>query len=126
MPKGVSFRVSDIWRGYWVQRLLWDTGGALCFLPPNAYQDRNEHDILKDFSQELDLYLKADRFITMLSDWRSDRQNLFDRMNDLFACMVVEEFFGSEDLKLAQAWIEDLTLLGYQPPAINITFHKER
>lgn len=120
MPMGVTFRVSDIWRGYWVQRLLWDIGGSLCFLPPNVFQVRNEHDILKDFLQELDLYLKVDSLILMLNSWQSDKKNLFERMENLFECMVQERFFESNDLELAKAWIEDLTMLGYEPPALKL------
>ncbi len=31
IPSTTSFRVCDIWRSYWVQRLLWDIGGQLMF-----------------------------------------------------------------------------------------------
>lgn len=38
LPVTTTFRVCDIWRGYWAQRLLWDLGGALVFLPPTVFQ----------------------------------------------------------------------------------------
>ncbi|CAF3788077.1 unnamed protein product, partial [Adineta steineri] len=31
LPVTTTFRVCDIWRGFWVQRLLWDIGGQLIF-----------------------------------------------------------------------------------------------
>lgn len=31
-------RVCDIWRGYWVQRLLWEIDGNLVFGPPTVNQ----------------------------------------------------------------------------------------
>ena len=28
----------DVWRGYWAQRLLWEIGGHLAYLPATAYR----------------------------------------------------------------------------------------
>lgn len=36
----MSDRVSDIWRGYWAQRLLWEIGGHVAFGPPSLNQVR--------------------------------------------------------------------------------------
>lgn len=118
MPMSTTWRVADIWRGYWAQRLLWDLNGFLCFLPPTAYQDRNEHDLLKDFIQESDVYCKVDTLIQSLNEWHSDKDGLFDRMEDLFEMMVKNQFFGPSDLELAQAWIADLKTVGYIVPEI--------
>lgn len=118
MPTTVSMRVADIWRGYWGQRLLWDIGGSLCFLPPSAYQERNEHDYLKDFTEEIDLYLDAQNLITMLNSWRSAKPTVFERMNDLFDELVMHKFLRREDVILVKAWLEDLIAIGYIPPMI--------
>lgn len=118
MPTTVSMRVADIWRGYWAQRLLWDIGGTLCFLPPTAYQERNEHDYLRDFAEEIDLYLDAEKLIHMLNSWRSDKQTAFDRMNDLFTALVARNFLRADDQNLMHAWIEDLKEIGYIPPDV--------
>ena len=37
LPITPTIRITDIWRGYWAQRLLWEIGGHLGFFPPNAY-----------------------------------------------------------------------------------------
>ncbi len=60
LPITTSFRVCDIWRGYWVQRLLWDLNASLCFSKPTVAQYRNLHNLLHDFIDELDLYLKTE------------------------------------------------------------------
>ncbi len=118
MPMTTSFRVADIWRGYWVQRLLWDINASLCFLPATAIQERNEHDFLDDFKLELDLYLKAHQLIKTLNTWNNQSTSFFDRMLDLMATLVKHDFFEAKDLDLAKAWIEDLTLIGYTPPVV--------
>lgn len=32
LPSSVSFRVTDIWRSFWAQRLLWETDGSVVFV----------------------------------------------------------------------------------------------
>ena len=49
LPAFVSFRFTDILRGYVAQRIMWDYGLRLGFLPPNVFQKRNEHDLMADF-----------------------------------------------------------------------------
>jgi hypothetical protein len=44
----VHGRVSDIWRSYIVQRLLWDAGYAVAFAPPMVIQKRGPHNYLAD------------------------------------------------------------------------------
>jgi hypothetical protein len=126
IPKTPTFRVADIWRGYWVQRLLWDIDGSLCFLPPTAYQERNEHDLLNDFSQEIDLYLKVDSLISALTTWQSTDPYLLNRFTDLYAFLVAHNFIGRDDLEVANAWKEDLQTLGYKCPSINSLTNKNR
>jgi hypothetical protein len=40
--------VSDIWRSYVSQRLLWDVGYVVAFAPPMAHQFRSPHNYLGD------------------------------------------------------------------------------
>jgi hypothetical protein len=118
IPMATTFRVADIWRGYWVQRLLWDIGSHLVFLPPTAKQERNEHNLMNDFTQEVDLYVKAEALITTLNKWQSSEPNILNRLLDLYQILVKQGFFDQKDLLLAQAWIEDLQNLGYKAPSV--------
>ena len=38
LPAHMDPRVSDIWRGYLAQRLVWEVGGVAAFFPPRATQ----------------------------------------------------------------------------------------
>ena len=51
LPNTVSIRVTDIWRSYWAQRLIWLLNGTITFNGPSAYQLRSPHSYLKDFKQ---------------------------------------------------------------------------
>ena len=114
LPITPAFRVCDIWRGYWVQRLLWDIGGNLCFAPPVAYQERNVHNFFSDYVNEQDLYLRSHHLIAFLATWRSDSPMLFDRIRELTHDLVGAGFFKPEEEKFIEAWVEDLSSVGYE------------
>lgn len=113
IPVSVSFRVSDIWRSYWVQRLLWDIGANLCFTEPTANQYRNQHNLLKDFADEYDFYMNAERFIKALINWQSPTSDMQLNILALMKALVAQNFFKQEDAILMQAWLNDLRRCGY-------------
>lgn len=55
-PMFVGWRFADILRGYIAQKLLWSSGSCLGYSSPIVYQERNEHNYMVDFNQELILY----------------------------------------------------------------------
>jgi len=117
VPITTTFRVCDIWRSYWAQRILWDIDGELVFLPPTVEQHRNAHDYLDDFEDELDLYLNAEKLIRFLLSWTSSSKLLAERILDLSKAMVSQDFWKAADARLTKAWLEDLQAVGYDFPA---------
>lgn len=118
IPATTSFRVCDIWRGYIVQRLLWDLDLRLCFTSPSVVQERNEHNLFKDFCDEQDLYLKAGSLIQCLLNWKCEAPNFSERIESLTRELVAHNYLKKEEIALVQAWIRDLTKLGYQFPHV--------
>ncbi|CAK0812055.1 unnamed protein product, partial [Prorocentrum cordatum] len=84
LPVTVHGRVSDIWRAYLAQRLLWDVGQVVSFQEAHVVHDRVAHDYLKDFQSEQDLYLKAAALVAFLSQWASDAPTLVERIEQLW------------------------------------------
>lgn len=123
IPYSTSIRVCDIWRSYWVQRLLWDVNGQLAFRPPNVEQIRNAHDYLIDFKDELQLYEQAGDLVHFLYHWESPQTDLFSRMLHLAEDMAKNNFWKEEEVQLISAWVADLKDLGYQPPKVQDMFH---
>jgi len=117
IPTTTTFRVCDIWRSYWAQRILWDIGGEILFLPPSVKQIRNAHNYLEDFEDELDLYLKGEDLINFLINWSSSAEHLGERMIELAKGMAKDnKFWKRGDVELMKAWVEDLISVGYQFP----------
>ena len=116
IPISTTFRVCDIWRGYWAQRLVWEVAGNLAFLPASVHQFRNAHDYLADFVDELDLYKDAGRLVAFLEAWTSTETNLFDRIQQLSFDMAVAGFWRPEEVAAIEAWLQDLVAIGYRMP----------
>lgn len=108
LPSTVSMRVSDIWRGYIAQKLIWDLGKVLVFSGPNATQQRNQHCLIDDFHLELDLYLKGTSFVDYLSRWDSEEEGSCERMDTLFQDLIRKKFLREEESLLFRAWMRDL------------------
>lgn len=116
IPSTLSFRVCDIWRGYIVQRLLWDLDLRLCFTSPSVIQERNPHNLFKDFCEEQDLFLKARSLTEFLLHWESDASSWPERMEDLTRQLVAAQYLEEGEIGMMQAWIRDLIRVGYQFP----------
>lgn len=121
IPSSVTMRVSDIWRGYWVQRLLWDVGGALTFLSATVNQVRNPHDYLVDFEQEIPMYMATENFIKLLTKFERAipaTDDLFSRIRKLWKATVDAYLFKKHDADLMEAWLQDLEGIGYKMPPL--------
>eukprot|EP00927_Polykrikos_kofoidii_P085975 TRINITY_DN9494_c0_g1_i1.p1 TRINITY_DN9494_c0_g1~~TRINITY_DN9494_c0_g1_i1.p1 ORF type:complete len:500 (+),score=59.30 TRINITY_DN9494_c0_g1_i1:255-1754(+) len=120
LPVTVHGRVSDIWRAYLTQKLLWDVGQVVAFTPAHVVHDRVAHDYLKDFQSESDLYLKATAMVAFLAGWKTDAPTLVERLEQLWAALYSRGFVELGDLQLAQAWIRDLLAMGYEFPDLRL------
>lgn len=129
LPVTTAFRVADIWRSYWTQRLLRHVDGDLCFIGPTVLQQRNEHDNFEDFLDELQIYKQAADFVRALDQWAplSDAADSLKNGTISISTLILQlleylsqsGFFGesgSVELEVARAWILDLESAGYNFP----------
>ena len=113
-----TFRVTDIWRSYWMQRILWDIGGTLSFMIPSVYQDRNEHNYFFDYVEEYRLYNNTAPLTKFLLEWKAPEGDIYVKMQALCDEIYKRGFWLKGDAELTTAWIEDLKAVGYVPPKI--------
>lgn len=57
LPAGCSFRMTDIWRGLVAQRIAWENGWHVLYRSPTLRQERNPHELMRDFADEVPGYL---------------------------------------------------------------------
>jgi STELLO glycosyltransferases len=120
LPITVHGRVSDIWRSYIVQRLLFDTKYRLAFVPALVTQDRNAHNYLGDLKAEDDLYQRSGALLTFLASWTPSKQatSLPARFEELIIALFERGYVEQLDVTTFQLWLQFLVSSGYQFPAI--------
>nr|GMD84440.1 probable glycosyltransferase STELLO2 [Ipomoea batatas] len=116
LPVSVSSMASDVLRGYWAQRILWEIGGYVVVYPPTIY--RYDRIAAYPFSEEKDLHVNVGRLIKFLVSWRSNKHQLFEKILELSYAMAEEGFWTERDLELTAAWLQDLHAIGYLQPRL--------
>ncbi|TMS35587.1 hypothetical protein L596_002957 [Steinernema carpocapsae] len=118
LPVSVAFRVTDIWRGYFAQKLLHLSGNFVGFYPVNARQERNVHSYLDDFKEEKALYDDAERVVQLIARWKCSEDTLDGCAMELSRLFAAKSFWGNEENGVLKAWLDDLTSLNYKFPKI--------
>ena len=74
------------------------------------WQERNEHNLLKDFADEVPGYLNNSRICKMLEDLdlKSGVENMVENLMKCYKSMVKGKFVEEEELQLLERWCEDL------------------
>ncbi|KAL9373782.1 hypothetical protein Peur_033402 [Populus x canadensis] len=123
LPVSVSNMASDVLRGYWGQRLLWEIGGYVVVYPPTVHR----YDTVGGypFSEEKDLHVNVGRLVKFLVAWRSSEHRLFEKILELSFAMAEEGFWSEQDVKFTAAWLQDLLAVGYRQPRL-MSFELDR
>jgi len=111
VPSHCSFRLCDVWKSFVAQRCLWAMGCGVIFHAPEAEQERNEHDLMSDFSDEVPGYLGNRRLAETL-DKQALEEGEDGASTNLIRCYEALQragFFPPQELGLVRAWVEDVT-----------------
>ncbi|QDT55841.1 hypothetical protein Pan44_38890 [Caulifigura coniformis] len=111
IPSYCSFRMCDIWKSFVAQRCLWALKLGVVFHASEVFQDRNMHDLTRDFNDEVPGYQLNRRITDMLAELPlSDGvENVGKNMRSCYARLVEAEIFPEKELVLVDAWLDDLT-----------------
>lgn len=110
LPTYCSFRMTDIWRSFIAQKIAWVNGWSVLFHEPTVWQERNEHNLMKDFQQEIDGYLRNTKLSQTLEDI-SLVPGIESIPGNLITCyqrLIKASFFEPEEMDLLKAWLSDL------------------
>lgn len=112
LPSYCSFRMTDIWRSFIAQRIAWTCDWAILFHQSTVRQDRNEHNLMKDFQDEIPGY-KNNKQITeslKLLELKKGIENIPENMKICYQKLIDMELIGKEEMGLLENWLEDLVL----------------
>ena len=119
LPVTVEESLKDIWRSYIAQRLYWDAGLKVGFLPRPLVVHRSdglkgENRATKGLSDEIQLLVK------FLVSWTCKHTKLFvECIEQLWSDLYLAGHVGNQDVSLLKEWLQQLKTLGYTFPILN-------
>ncbi|MDZ4814532.1 MAG: STELLO glycosyltransferase family protein [Pseudomonadota bacterium] len=109
LPSFVSFRMTDIWRSFVAQRCLWAMDLGLVFHGPEMFQDRNPHNLMRDFEQEVPGYLGNEKIRLLLegAKLQSGLAAAGDNCHRCYEVLVAAGVIPASEIPLLEAWLGD-------------------
>jgi len=108
LPVNCSFRMTDIWRSFVAQRCLWEIGQGVTFHSPSeVYQERNEHDLMKDFKDEVPGYLYNEEIVSILGKLTL-RGSMDIMIRTCYAALINADILPMEEAISLNAWLDDI------------------
>jgi len=107
LPATTSFRYTDILRSYVAQRIFRELNLHLGFTKATVFQERNFHDLLKDFNDEIECYLNTNTVIEKLDSLELNG-NSCDMLKACYQCLIQNEMVKESEMELLDFWILDL------------------
>ena len=104
LPSTCTFRLTDILRGYAAWRILQERNETVSFHAPIVRQDRNEHDLLRDFVDENELYLHSENLITDLLDLNLIGLNISDQIIACYEAFEKRGVIQKSEMPIISAW----------------------
>jgi hypothetical protein len=113
LPSKCSFRMTDIWRGFIAQRILHARSLGVLFHAPSVWQERNDHDLRRDFQEELPGYTHNEAIRTALMETTLP-QDLSSgiMLEKCYQTMIRNGWIDPSEETILSAWLNDLETLG--------------
>ena len=108
LPTTVTFRFTDILRGLVAQPILWSAGARLGFTDATVVQARNPHDYMKDFAQEVPMYLQTEEVVATALAVVNAKRSIHENLTDVYAALVERHMVAPEEMNTLNAWLADI------------------
>jgi len=110
LPAYCSFRMTDIWRSFIAQKIAALNGWAVLFHEPTMFQQRNVHNLLKDFEDEIPGYLNNTKICASLDQLplKPGLEKIPDNLKLCYEKLIEMKLVGTKELPLLENWLYDL------------------
>lgn len=109
LPCHVSFRMTDIWRSFVAQVVLWSERKKLCFAAPTVRQIRNQHNLLHDFADEVVGYLNNHKICDILQNtaqgW-TDSMSIAQKIQSAWEALCQHQLVAERELIILTNWMD--------------------
>ncbi len=113
LPSTCTMRATDIWRGIIAQIILYNDKKDIMFHSPTVYQKRNPHILMKDFKDEIPVYLDVESIYGSLKKIKLKKgsNNYLSNLVKCYYHLCKQGFFEKKEMSLVSAWKKDIQKL---------------
>lgn len=110
LPSHCSFRMTDIWRSFIAQRIAWECEWSILFHQSTVRQERNDHNLLQDFKDEIPGYLHNNTIFSELQKLtlKKGQRHISENLITCYQKMIELGLIDLRELTLLESWVKDL------------------
>ena len=108
LPTYVTFRFTDILRGFVAQPIMWLNDYHLGFIDATVVQKRNPHDYMKDFISEIPMYKHCVEVMEITSAAISTNNSIEDNLFNTYEALHKKNIVEAKELEVLSAWLKDI------------------
>tara|TARA_B100002003_G_C13689249_1_gene347541 strand:- start:150 stop:521 length:372 start_codon:yes stop_codon:yes gene_type:complete len=109
LPSTCPMRCTDIWRSLVANRIAKVNNWGILFHKPTTIQNRNYHNLMDDFYQEVNSYLYNEEIYNELLKLKlkSGVKNIGRNLILCYSVFIKKGLLKGEEIKLLKSWIRD-------------------
>lgn len=113
LPSHCSFRMTDIWRSYVAVRICWENDWDVLFHNATVWQERNAHNLMKDFADEIIGYQNNKAICERLQalTLKPGVPHIGANMATCYKEFINMGLVGEQEMPLLEAWHADMAKL---------------
>lgn len=121
LPSWCTFRMTDIWRSFVAQRIAWENDWVVLFHSATVRQERNAHQLLRDFEDEVPGYLHNRRIAECLEQLtlKAGLGRIPENMRICYEALVRGGWVEDRELEVLDAWLADVRIVFLRRPAMD-------
>jgi len=108
LPAFVTMRATDIFRGLIAQPIMWSNNYFLGFGKATMLQDRNPHNYLKDFTDEIPVYLNCKRVVDIATLSTGKGNSIGENLLNTYKSLIEIGITPPKEILLLQNWLDDV------------------
>jgi len=107
LPSTCSFRITDIWRSFVAQRICAANGWDILFHSATMLQERNPHDLMADFADEVPGYLNNSTICRELESLKVNPgiESIPDGLVKCYELFISSGLIAKQEINLLESWI---------------------
>src|SRR5207244_1383337 len=112
LPREWPVAPDGVWKRFIALRCLCELGYGITFHAPEVFQDRNQHDLDRDFADEVPGYTRNKEIADVLSrlQLKSGETQIGDNLRRCYEALVAAGVFPPAELELVELWLENFRL----------------